>query len=88
MSIPEQKPLAGDLIKIGEDGRTVSVKNNISSNWSGLIGMDPTRRQLVEKQVTIPDPYLTQPMFDQIYPIGTVYITVTPQKPFQNYEGI
>ena len=92
ITIPEQKPLAGDLINIGSDGRTVSVNNNISQGYRGLVGIEPTgsgnKRRLVEKTVTIPDPYLTQKMFDQLYPIGSVYITVSSEKPFQGYPGI
>lgn len=92
ITIPEQKPLAGDLINIGSDGRTVSVNNNISQGYTGLVGIEPVgngnKRRLVEKEVKIPDPYLTQKMFDQLYPIGSVYITVSSEKPFQGYPGI
>ena len=94
ITIPEQKPLAGDLINIGSDGRTVSVNNNIRQTYTGLVGIEPagagngTKRRLVEKDVKIPDPYLTQKMFDQLYPIGSVYITVSSEKPFQGYPGI
>lgn len=92
ITIPEQKPLAGDLINIGSDGRTVSVNNNIRQTYTGLVGIEPVgsgnKRRLVEKSVTIPDPYLTQEMFDQLYPIGSVYITVSSEKPFQGYPRI
>lgn len=94
ITLPDQNPIPGDLINIGSDGRTVAVNNNIRQTYTGLVGIEPAgagngnKRRLVEKIVTIPDPYLTQRMFDQLYPPGTVYITVSGAQPFQNYEGI
>lgn len=50
-----QNPLPGDLINISPDNRTVNVKNNISWNYSGLVGINGggKNRQLTECAVNV-----------------------------------
>ena len=87
VEIPDNKPTSGDLITV--IGSQVSVKCDSSispsKEYSGLIGIAGEKNN---RQLTAREPYLTQTIFDQLYPIGSVYITMNPEKPFQNLTGI
>ena len=84
VSADAQTPTAGTLISVS--GRQVSVKNSFNGS-APFVGFDATKGELVAREE--PTFSLTQDAFDILYPVGSVYISVTAKSaPFQNISGI
>ena len=90
ITIPKTTLTPGDLVFIVENETSdeknydVSVKNNISPDYVGPIGINKDR-ELVEYTPPPPLPPevgLTQKMFNQLWPIGSIYISVNSYQPF------
>ena len=84
ITIPIPTLSEGDLVNVSTVGtsNTISVKNNIPQGYAGPIGINKAR-ELVEYTPPTPKAKLTQEMFDQLWPIGSIYISVSPFPPFQ-----
>jgi hypothetical protein len=90
VTIPETTLTPGDLVFIVENKTSdetnydVSVKNNIPKDYVGPIGINKDR-ELVEYTPPPPLPPevgLTQKMFNQLWPVGSIYISVNSSPPF------
>ena len=91
VTIPKTTLTPGDLVFIvenetrDEQNYDISVKNNISPDYAGPIGINKDR-ELVEytppPSPVPPEGGLTQKMFDQLWPIGSIYISVNSFPPF------
>ena len=92
ITIPIPTLTPGDIVQIVPSGNnnTIKVKNNIRPNYNGPIGINSSR-ELTE--FTIPTPptpevKLTQNMFNQLWPLGSIYISINNTQPFQGIEGV
>ena len=92
ITIPVPTLAAGDIVQIVQSGNnnTIKVKNGIRQGYEGPIGINE-RRELTE--FTIPTPptpevKLTQNMFNQLWPVGSIYISVDNRTPFQGIDGV
>ena len=58
-------PLPGDIINIGSDDRTVNVRNNISTGYSGVVGItsgNQQNRMLKECPISLENKYPDGPV--------------------------
>ena len=93
--IEPSKPLEGDIINISpSDGRTVNVNNQISDNYTGLVGITGSGtgragRKLIEYEARVenkdPDAPVIATLFlgDQALPIKAYSGSGTPNTPTQ-----
>lgn len=80
-----QTPLPGDLINISSDNRTVNVKNNISEDYSGLVGItgSGTNKQLSECPVDVTNADEEGPVIATLkFGDQTFYIRGNSQQPY------
>lgn len=70
----KETPLPGDLISVDSDERTVNVKNNIPSGYSGLVGVTSgTNREFVKQQLDVTPVDPNGPVITNINVGGTPY---------------
>lgn len=89
ITIPIPTLSEGDLVDVSTDGtsNTISVRNNIPEGYVGSIGINENR-ELVDYTPPQPKAKLTQEMFNQLWPIGSIYISVNPYQPFQGIPDV